>query len=154
MTRPASFAFTSELAAPAEEVFAAALTPAGINAEFRPFLRMTFPANTTDFTADLVPGEKLFRSWILLFGIIPVEYDDLVIEELGPGLRFQERSSMALQREWSHERVVEPLGTGCRLTDRVAFTPRLPGLGLLLAPVFRGVFQWRHRNLCRRFGTP
>lgn len=133
-------------------VWSHAVSPDGINSEFHPLLRMTFPAGVADILDAWQPGRRLFRSWILFVGVLPVEYDDIVIEEVEPGRRFLERSSMFTQRVWEHERVIEPVGAGCYITDRVCFTPRVPGTGFLLLPLLRGVFRWRHRNLRRLFG--
>ncbi len=41
---------------------------------------------------DVEVGEPLGRSWILLGGLIPVDFDDLRLVELEPGRRFLERS--------------------------------------------------------------
>jgi hypothetical protein len=49
---------------------------------------------------------------------VPFEYDDLVIVERGPGLRFLERSSTLVAHTWQHERTVAPTDHGCRLTAR------------------------------------
>jgi hypothetical protein len=76
----------------------------------------------------------------------------VVFEAVEPGRRFLERSAMLTQRVWQHERVIEPCPHGCRVTDRVCFEPRLPGLGSLFVLVFKAVFHWRHRNLRRLFG--
>lgn len=148
-----AFSLSSELSAEPGVVWRHAVSPAGVNREFHPFLRMTFPAGLGDITAGWQPGRRLFRSWLLLAGILPVEYDDIRLKEVEPGRRFLERSTMLLQRVWEHERVIEPVGAGCRVTDRVCFMPRVPGTGLLLAPVFRAVFRWRHRRLRRLFGA-
>lgn len=146
------FTLSSELTAEAESVWRHAVSPEGINSEFRPFLRMTFPVGVADIAAGWQPGRRLFRSWILFACILPVEYDDIVMEEVEPGRRFLERSSMLLQRVWEHERVIAPSAAGCRVTDRICFTPRLPGTGILFLPLYKVVFRWRHRNLQRRFG--
>jgi ligand-binding SRPBCC domain-containing protein len=145
------FTLSSDLSAPPVSVWRHAVSPDGVNREFRPLLRMTFPAGMADLTARWSPGKKLFRSWILVAGLLPVEYDDIVIEEVDPGRRFLERSAMLSQRVWEHERVIEARPGGCRITDRVCFEPRLPGTGAVSAPIFRRVFQWRHRNLRRLF---
>lgn len=146
------FSVSSRLAASPERVWSHVTRPAGVNRELRPLLRMTFPPDTDDLAASGRPGERLFRSWILLGGVLPVEYDDLTIVELEPGRRFLERSALLTQRVWEHERVVEPEGSDCRLTDRVRFEPRIPWLAWLHLPVFRIVFALRHRNLRRLFG--
>jgi hypothetical protein len=114
---------------------------------------MTFPPGISDLTAGWRPGERLFRSWLLVAGLVPVDFDDVVFAEIEPGRRFLERSSLLTQRLWEHERVIEPASQGSRLTDRVRFLPRLPWLSALYRPVFKAVFQWRHRNLRRMFGT-
>ena len=58
-------------------------------------MRMTVPRRLRGKTIDDVePGEGLGRSWLLLFGLIPFDYDDLGLAELGPGHRFLERSTM------------------------------------------------------------
>ena len=123
-----------------------------MNSEFRPFLRMTFPAGTSDLTAGWQPGKKLLRSWILLLGVVPIEYDDLAFEEVEPGRRFLERSVLLTQRLWEHERIIEQSSSGSRVTDRVSFTPRLPWLGPFNSRIFKAVFRWRHRNLRKHFG--
>jgi len=142
----------SDLDAPAEVVWRHAVSPQGVNMELRPLLRMTFPAGAADILDTWQPGQRLFRSWILLGGVVPVEYDDLAIVELEPGRRFLERSHLLTQRVWEHERTVEPRNGGCRLSDRVGFEPRSALLGPLHAAVFAIVFRLRHRNLRRRFG--
>lgn len=147
------FEVSSELAVSPEQAWRHAVDPAGVNSEFWPLLRMTFPRDLEDLTTGWQPGEVRFRSWLLLLGVFPVEYDDVVLVEVEPGRRFLERSSMGTQRLWEHERIIEPTSTGCRLTDRVRFVPRLSILGPLLRPVFRGVFRLRHRNLRARFSA-
>jgi hypothetical protein len=94
----------------------------------------------------------MFRSWLLFLGIVPIEYDDVVFEEVEPGRRFLERSALLTQRVWEHERLVEPASQGCRITDRIRFVPRLPWLAGLYGPVFKALFRWRHRNLRNLFG--
>ena len=113
---------------------------------------MTFPDDLADITSGWQPGQRQFRSWIMLLVILPLEYYDLTFVEVEPGRRFLERSTMLTQQVWQHERIIEPEDGGCRITDRVAFEARLPGLGLLLMPIFRAVFSWRHRQLRKLFG--
>ncbi len=146
------FSVSSLLDASPEEVWRHATSAEGVNLELRPLLRMTFPAAGDSLLAAWTPGEPLGRSWLLLGGLLPVEYDDVTFVEVEPGRRFLERSPLLSQRVWEHERCVEPAGEGCRVTDRIAFEPRLPLLTPLHAPVFRWVFRHRHHNLRRRFG--
>ena len=113
---------------------------------------MTFPSGISDLTAAWRPGERLFRSWLLVAGVLPIEYDDVTFEEVEPGRRFLERSSLLTQRVWEHERIIEPIERGSRVTDRVRFVPRLTWPSALYAGVFQAVFRWRHRKLRRLFG--
>lgn len=146
------FSISSRLVAPADRVWARVTTFEGVNDELRPVMRMTAPAHVRELDEQtVVLGERLFRSWILLFGVLPVDYDDLTLVELEPGRRFLERSPMLSMRSWQHERVVEPHGGGCTVTDRLEFEPRLP---LPAAPVIGALFRHRHRRLRRRFGSP
>ena len=150
---------STPLPAPSADVWRRAVTPEGINDELRPVLRMTMPKRLRGRTIDDVPtGETLGRSWILLGGVLPVDYDDLRLVELEPGRRFQERSSMATLRLWTHERIVEPDGTGaCIVTDRLGWEPRallarIPGSDRLVARIVGALFRHRHRRLARYWG--
>jgi hypothetical protein len=140
---------TTEVAAPAAAVWERAISPEGINHELAPLLRMTMPRTLRGKTIDDVQvGEPLGRSWILLFGFLPVDWDDLSLAELEPGRRFLERSSLLSMRAWQHERIVEPLDEGsCQLTDRVTFEPRIPGSRGLARRVIAFLFRRRHRRM-------
>jgi hypothetical protein len=148
MKRRAEISVSSELAADAERVWARAIDPRGINDELRPLMRMTVPRGLPDFGLDDPEPGHIGRSWILLFGLIPFDYDDLNIVRLEPGRGFLERSTMLSQRLWEHERTLEPAGTNrCRITDRVAWEPRLPLPGAWLRPLILTVFEHRHKRL-------
>jgi ligand-binding SRPBCC domain-containing protein len=148
-----SFRIASHLRASPERVWAHATSMAGINHELAPLLRMTHPPGVTAL-GDLQPplGTPLFRSIILLFGIVPIDFDDVILEAMEPGRGFRERSRTLSQRTWLHERSIEPLDEGVRLVDRVAFEPRVPGAGGVLAPLLHLVFRNRHRKLVGLFG--
>jgi ligand-binding SRPBCC domain-containing protein len=148
-----SFSIASTLRAPPDRVWAHISSMAGINEELSPYMRMTHPPGMTEL-GDRVPpmGVPLFRSVILLFGVLPVDLDDVIFESLEPGRGFRERSRTLSQREWMHERLLSPVDGGTRLSDRLAFTPKIPGAGRVLAPLFHVVFRNRHRKLVGRFG--
>jgi hypothetical protein len=136
-----------------------ATSPDGINDELRPWLRMTVPSGREGMTiADAPLGERIGRSWIRLFGVVPVEYDDLCLVELEPGRRFLERSSMATLSVWQHERIVEPIDERTsRVTDRLGFELRrplalIPGSARLVAAIVAALFGHRHRRLTRLAG--
>ncbi len=147
------FEVTSVVAAPPAEVWRRISTMAGVNAELGPIFRMTYPPHVDTLSpADVVPGERLFRSWVLLFGILPVDYDDLTLVEVRPGVGFQESSPMLSQRRWDHERVLEAVPGGCRVTDRIAFEPRVAWLAPLYRVILPAMFRHRHRRLRAAFG--
>jgi hypothetical protein len=145
---------SSRLSAPPRAVWERIVTPVGINDEMRPFLRMTVPRGLERLDPGSVRlGEPLGRSWILLFGVIPFDYDDLTLLRLEEGRGFLERSRMLSQRLWEHERTLEPEGEdGCVISDRVRWEPRLGLPGAPLRPVIGAFFRHRHRRLRRRFG--
>jgi ligand-binding SRPBCC domain-containing protein len=135
-----------------------ATTPAGINAEFEPWMRMSVPRRLRDTSLEEVElGVRVCRSWVLVLGVVPFEYDDLVIVERGPGLRFLERSSTLVARTWQHERTVVATDHGCRLTDRISLEPRsavgrVPGSAAMVRRAVEAIFAHRHRRLAARFG--
>jgi ligand-binding SRPBCC domain-containing protein len=157
----ASFEITTRLAAPADRVWAAALSEEGINYELGPWLRMTMPKSIeAGMTIDDAPiNEKLGRSWILLARFLPVDYDDLCLAERGPGMRFLERSQLGSARHWQHEREVLVTGEGtCEITDRLELELRAPlraiGATRIAERIVRMLFTHRHRRLAERWGAP
>jgi ligand-binding SRPBCC domain-containing protein len=145
---------TSRLAAPADAVWERVITPAGIRDEMRPFLRMTIPHGFESLEPESVTlGEPIGRSWILLFGVLPIDFDEICLVRLDDGRGFLERSRMLSQRVWEHERTIEPDGDGCILSDRIAWQPRGPLPARWLAPLFGWFFRHRHRRLQRHFGS-
>jgi len=149
--RPGRVELASRLEAPAAAVWDRVSTFEGVNDELMPLMRMTAPPDVRRLEPEqVVLGERICRSWVLLFGILPFDYDDLVLVELEPGRGFHERSTMLSMRSWEHERWIAPTGEdACVLRDRLTFTPRLP---LPLTPLVRAVFRHRHRRLRGRFG--
>ncbi|MDB5310823.1 MAG: hypothetical protein JWO38_5025 [Gemmataceae bacterium] len=99
------------------------------------------------------PARPVFRSWVLLFGLIPIDYDDFTLVELDPGRGFLEDSRLFSMSEWRHRRTVSPLGSGSLVRDEVSFVPRWPLTGPLLAAAYRLAFEYRHRTLRRLFGV-
>jgi len=137
-----------------------AVTGEGINDELGPWIKMTMPRglqgrDIDDVEAPVRPG----RSWLLFLGVIPFDYDDLGIEEIGPGHRFLERSPMLSMHTWEHERTVTPAGNdACRVGDRVEFELRapvgwLPGADRVARALVARVFARRHRRLRTQHGA-
>ncbi|MEZ5151247.1 hypothetical protein ACWDTG_01155 [Rhodococcus zopfii] len=94
---------------------------------------------------------------MLLFGVLPVEYDALTIAEIAPGRRFHEKSSMLTMRRWEHERTLTPAGPGrTRVHDRLTMElraplSRLPYGNELARQIVTRLFAHRHRRLARGF---
>ena len=145
---------SSHLDATPQQVWDRIVTPEGINDEMRPYLRMTLPAGVDGLDPESVTlGEKIGRSWILLFGLLPFDYDDVTLVRLEPGRGFLERSRMLSQRSWEHERTLEATADGaCLITDRVCWQPRLGLPGAPLRPVIAWFFGHRHKRLRLHFG--
>jgi hypothetical protein len=149
-----SFTLSTPLRASADRVWAHASTFAGVNRELWPLARMTYPAALERLTPEAVPLNRVaFRSWILLFGVVPVEFDDFTLVELEPGRGFYEVSRLLTMREWRHRRTVTPAGSGCVVRDEVACVPRWRPAGPALGRVYRRAFWLRHRALGRLFGV-
>lgn len=134
------------------------VTAEGINYELRPWLRMTVPRTLKDATVDSVPlRAPLGRSWVLLLGVVPFDFDDLMIAELEPGRRFLEISRTLSTSRWEHERTIAETDRGSEIRDRLRFEPRgFAGRSSLLRRLMRSIvgaiFRHRHRRLVRYFG--
>lgn len=150
-----TFEQQSSLPVSADEVWSRATTPEGINDELFPWLRMTVPAAMRGKTIDQLPlGQRLGRSWLLAMCLLPVDFDDITLVEVGPGYRFRETSRMLAISSWVHERTVRDTAGGCELLDRLTFELRGPGAWV---PGWRGamtgllkfLFRHRHARLAR-----
>jgi hypothetical protein len=156
MTAPATFTAISVVPAWSEKMWARNVTPAGVNDELFSFLRMTVPRTLRGKSIQQIPLRRVLgRSLLLLFGVLPIDYDDLTIAELEPWRRFLERSSMLSIEHWQHERLLTALAAGCEMQDRIRFGLRrplvwLPGMPGLVAAALRRLFAHRHRRLRRR----
>src|SRR5438067_106868 len=99
--------FRSELSAPRDRVWAWVTSMEGISRELWPILRMTAPRGVKSIgDVPIEPGNPLFRSWILLFGIIPIDRSDLTLLSLDVGKRFVEQSPMLSMSLWRHVRTL------------------------------------------------
>jgi ligand-binding SRPBCC domain-containing protein len=153
--RSAEVAVSSHLDATPARVWDRVVAPEGIRDEMHPYLRMTLPAGVERLDPENIElGERIGRSWILLFGLLPFDYDDITLVRLDPGRGFLERSQMLSQRVWEHERTLEPTSDGgCLIADRVRWQPRLGLPATLLRPVIGRFFRHRHKRLQRHFGA-
>lgn len=141
---------TSQLPVEPGLVWDRATSVAGIRDEMRPLIRMTVPRGF-DGIDSITVGEPLGKSWLLLLGFLPFDYDEICLVRLDSGHSFHERSRMLSQRVWEHERTIAPAPGGCTITDRVAWEPRGPLPARWLGPVIGWFFRHRHRRLRRHF---
>lgn len=154
MRAPIELHFSSTLAAPRAEVWAAVTTMDGVNDELRPFVRMTHPPELRSLAdVDVVPGGVIGRSWLLAAGVVPFDRHALALERVVEGEAFDEESTSWLQRCWRHERRLVDGGDGtCTVTDRLVVVPRIGLARPITARVVRFLFEHRHRRLRARFG--
>jgi ligand-binding SRPBCC domain-containing protein len=146
------FSISSDLPVAVEDVLAT-ITLSGVNAELWPLVRMTAPAQWANTPLAQWPEQQeLFRSWILLFGILPIDLHAFCLQAVLPGRGFVETSSSTVNAQWNHTRTVIPIAGGCRVTDTVEYQSRIPLLGHVLKPMYQLVFWWRHRRIRARFG--
>jgi len=149
-----SFEIKSNLAIEASE-FWPNCSLKSVNWELAPLIRMTAPADWQSRPIEGWPvGVELFKSWILLFGVLPVDRHSFCLREIAPGFGFYERSSSWTSREWNHDRTVVANDHGCTVIDRVAVVSRAALLEPLLMPIYRLIFRHRHRRLRKKYARP
>ena len=142
--------FRSDLRAPPERVWAWMTSVEGIARELWPVLKMTVPRSVRSLQdMPIEPGRPLFRSWILLFGVLPIDRSDLTLLQLEDGRGFVEQSPMLSMKLWRHERTLDATGDRTTLTDKLTFTPRFATA--LTRWFIRMVFTHRHAVLRKQF---
>ncbi len=140
--------FESTLSAPRERVWEWITSVDGFPREFWPLLRMTVPRHITNLRdLDVEPGKPLFHSWVLLFGLLPIDYWKLTLVRLEAGTGFLEQSPTLSMRLWRHERTLRDHAGGTILMDRLTFEPRLATP--LIRWFIRTIFVHRHAVLRR-----
>lgn len=101
------------------------------------------------------PGIKVFRSYLLLGGIIPFDYRDLTLTEFKPSYGFIENSTMGSMHSWRHKRIISEHPTDTHvliLTDQLEFAPRF-ATGITKYFV-KKLFKHRHKVLQNAFNHP
>ena len=145
------FEISSKLEVDPDE-FRRMLTLRGVNTELSPLVRMTAPSEWSSRPIVEWPtGRTLFSSWILLFGIVPVDRHSFYLKSIDSRRGFVEESSSLVNSLWRHHRYFDQSGETCEVTDTLEFECRLPLLARLLAPVYRFVFRHRHKVLRRNY---
>jgi hypothetical protein len=125
----------------------------GVNEELYPLMQMTCPDPTLQLTSQLISNKPLFRSWLLLFGFIPIDYDLIGITDCKEGHSFSERSSMGLMSKWHHDRFLHELNDNqTQVVDKLSFISRIPFTGFILSFIVRMLFKYRHYKLKTFYG--
>jgi ligand-binding SRPBCC domain-containing protein len=143
--------FESPLRVSREQLWAWMTDVDCLRREMMPILAMTHPRGVRSLAdVPFTPGRRLYRSWLLLGGVLPFDRSDLTLEELVPGRRLVERSPLLSMRAWRHVREIldhPERPDAVVLRDTVAFVPRLPRA---VAAWFVGaLFRHRHAVLRR-----
>jgi hypothetical protein len=146
--------FESRLRASRERVWEAIASVEDIRAEMWPYFRMTAPPSVRSLAdVKFEAGVRMFRSYVFLFGFLPIDYSDMTLVELDVGHGFVEQSPMGSMALWRHERRILPCPDdpgAVRLVDQLTFRPRM---ARRLVRWFIGrVFAHRHAVLRARFG--
>jgi ligand-binding SRPBCC domain-containing protein len=154
MDEDVALRFESRLRAPRECVWEWITSVKGISAEMWPYFRMTAPRHVRSLAdVEFKPGARLFRSYVFLFGFLPIDYSDMTLLELDAGQGFVEQSPMGSMTLWRHERHILPCPDepgAVLLVDQLRFRPRM---ARRLVRWFIGrVFVHRHAVLRARLG--
>ena len=132
-------------------VWAAVSTIGGLNRELAPFVRVTDPTDGAPFDTEPWRGGTPV-TWLLLFGVVPVDRHRIGLVALPDGRGFRESSSTWLYRVWRHERTLLDDPGGCIVRDSMEIEPRLRLLEPIVRSSVRRMFRHRHRRLRHRFG--
>ena len=148
---PIEVEFISELDAPLALVWDRVVRVSGANDELWPFAKMTRPAFEDRLTA---PGAGIlppFRTWFLLFGLVPIARRSMQLEVLTEG-RFMETSTSWLTGTSRHERVATVgAGGSTVLADRLTIESRGKVMDAAMRAGITTTFRRRHRRLQRHF---
>ncbi len=140
---------TSRVPRPVAELWPMVSRSAGVNAELKPLVTMTFPKDGFDFS-KAPPGQPLFTSWILLFGFLPIDRHTFILQEIGR-THFIETSHTLLQELWRHERYLTECDGGANVRDVVTVTPRLSFMQPLINRIVATIFRHRHKRLAHLY---
>ena len=128
----------------------------GVNAELMPIMRMKLPKEFRDDPSlrSMPTGVTLGRCWVLLGGVLPIDFDDIRVMEVQEGSRFLESSKTLSTTVWQHERTMGQTDDGgAWITDRLSYRLR-PHMRPLRRPfhtMMGALFTHRHRRLARRY---
>lgn len=155
MDNAISLRFESTLNAPIETVWDWITSVRGIRAEMWPFFLMTVPKGVSSLNdVQVKPGVRMFRSYVFLFGVLPIDYSDMTLLELNHGHGFIEQSPMGSMKLWRHERQIAPCSSDSGtviLIDQLTFQPRVAKR--FVGWFINRVFVHRHKVLRANLGS-
>ena len=123
----------------------------GVNSELWPYLKMTAPNNWYEKSIKEWPiNQYLFRSKVLLFGILPVDIHRFKFDSVS-NTGFKESSVSLLNSLWCHERTVVSNGSNTSVKDAVYYQSRCGLLGVLIKPAYKLIFKHRHKRLTVKY---
>jgi ligand-binding SRPBCC domain-containing protein len=142
-----SLRFESRLHSSAERVWEWITSIDEISAEMWPYFRMSVPRGVRSITdLEIKLGDPMFRSYIFLFGFLPIDFSDMTLVELDSGRGFIEQSPMGSMKLWRHKRRIVPSDSeAVLLIDELTFQPRMAPR--LVAWFIKHVFTHRHEVL-------
>ena len=142
--------FESELKESPDNMWKWITSAEGINHELFPMLHMSSLSNFSTKNLDTIQlGVPITKSWLLLFGLLPIGFSELTLVELDIGVRFIEQSKMSFMRSWRHERIIIPHGAGTIIRDVLTYEPIM--LNKSSTFFIKLLFHNRHRKLRNRF---
>ncbi len=154
----------TELASPVADVLAASLDlDVEVAAGRRHHVHTVPDGEGSRVRGRIGVGERV-RWRATVFGMLPVIHSS-VIDEVAPddgdgGARFTDSMVRGAFRRFRHEHTLEALPHNrCRMTDRLAWTSPLGGLGRVADAVFvrrvlAGLLADRNGEIARRLGPP
>lgn len=147
-----SFEIVSVLEVKADRLAKDVLTMEGVNYELSPWLQMSAPEEWQTKPIKHWPiNREIFKSWIRLFGFIPVDLHVFkLIETSEKGIK--ECSSSIINKYWKHDRTILKLDAVSTVRDSLEFHPRLYFLRFILKPLYKSVFIHRHYRLKQKYG--
>ena len=151
---PVRLEFQSTLRASRTELWNRITDIACLRKEMMPFLRMTAPRGVARLRdVQVTPGKPLFRSRILYFGVLPLDYSRVTLISLVFEQGFVEQSPMGSMRAWRHTRQIlshPESADALLLRDTLEFEPRF--LHSFTVWFVHRFFTHRHSVLRREIG--
>ena len=143
--------FESQVNASLEQVWQSITSLEGLTAEMMPFMRLTAPKGFKTLS-DIYPRKNNFKSYVLLFGIIPIDTTDLNLKSLILHNGFVEESNMASMKYWRHKRSLKGVSAyQVLIIDELTFEPcRFANISIFIIKKF---FVHRHKKLKTIFGV-